>query len=108
SPAAARARARRWQEAKGVASRRASFGLLPAHANRAHLDVELLPLLDAVDDAIANPDHAVRDVEHAVVVGRADDGHALVLVEMHDQVIDLLAGLEVEIGRRLIAQEDGG
>jgi len=77
-------------------------------AEVAYLQVEVLALLDALALAVSDPDDPVGNVEHLQVVGRGDDGDALLLVQLLEERDDLLAGLEVEVTGRLVGEDDPG
>jgi hypothetical protein len=64
--------------------------------------------LNAVDLPVVDPDHAIADGEHVRIVGGADDGDAIVLVQAVEQLMDFVTGLEIEIGSGLIAQQQRG
>ena len=57
------------------------------------------------DHAVAHRDHALRDARHSPLVGHDHQRHAVLGVELAEEVDDLLAGLGVEVAGRLVAQQ---
>ena len=77
-------------------------------ADDSDADVEFVAALELVNRAVLDPEDAVGDVEHLVVVGGGDDGDAALFAELVEELDDLLAGVEVEVAGRLVGEDDGG
>lgn len=50
--------------------------LLLGTVNRANLNIEVFSILDSINHAISNPNHAIGDTEHFHVMGRRDNRDA--------------------------------
>ena len=57
------------------------------------------------EHAVAHRDDALRDARHATLVGDDDERHAVLRVELAEEVDHFLAGLGVEVAGRLVAQQ---
>ena len=51
-------------------------------ANLADLNINLVSIPDALDQAIANVNDSIGDIKHLQVMGCRDDGHAFSAVEV--------------------------
>ena len=81
---------------------------MSAFLEAALFDVDVLDALDAIHLAVLDPDNPVRGFEHLVVVGGSDHGHTQLAAEMAQQLDDFFAGIQIEIGRWFVGQNNGG
>src|SRR3954469_20509656 len=95
----------RWRDASVWVSmvRRSSMAQDYIAAGKAKL---LFLAFVSANHAVADGDHAVCVLSDVVLVGHHDDGVSLSVQAVH-QGHDLVAGLGVEVSRRLVSQNDG-
>src|ERR1039457_5090506 len=60
----------------------------------------------AGDAAIDEPDQPLCVGGDVRLVGNEDDGDAILLVQRHEQLHNLVAGVGIEISRRLVGQDE--
>ncbi len=72
----------------------------------AHPDLDVFSTRHALDAAVANPHDSVTDLEQAMVMSGANDGHSAFPIGASQKVENLVPGAEIEVGGRFIREED--